>query len=155
NLVMPGEEEGKGLAEMREKVFKIWLAAPQVTVIGYSFGVHSSLSYDRIWLDAFVEAFRANSTASIHVLSPDATELRDELASRVGRIVNIYEWPLNWFALAVTLLKTAERQGCSSMTELRPHARQVEVLYDRLTRSKSAATLATLLTPGDPEVRLK
>lgn len=103
-LVMPGEEEGKELAEMRERVLKVWLAAPQVTAIGYSFGIHSSLNYDRIWLETFIEAFRINKKAPIHVLSPDAAGLRDELAAALKRTVNVHAWPLNWHILSLALM---------------------------------------------------
>jgi hypothetical protein len=34
-------------------------------VIGYRFGLGSSLDYDRVWLDTFVEAMARNSSAAV------------------------------------------------------------------------------------------
>lgn len=138
DLVMPGEEEGAKLASMRDKVLKLWLGAPQVTVIGYSFGIRSALNYDRVWLDTFVEALRTNHRAAVHILAPDAVALRAQLAEQLKRTVNVHAWPVNWYALALAMLKIAERRKCSTAAQLRRHATEVQTLYEDLARRASA-----------------
>jgi len=138
DLVMPGEEEEPKLASMRDKVLKLWLGARQVTVIGYSFGIQSSLNYDRVWLDTFVEALRTNHRAAVHVVAPDAVALRAQLAEQLKRTVNVHAWPVNWYALALAMLKIAERRRCSTAAELRRHAAEVQTLYEELARRASA-----------------
>jgi hypothetical protein len=138
-LVMPGEEEGKKLAAMRERVLEVWLSASQAVVIGYSFGIRSALSYDRVWLDSFIEAFRANDSAAVHLVAPDAEFLRGEIAERLKRSVNVHAWPLNWHTFSVALLRVAAINKCSNTLELRRHAEDVRVLYQSLAHGPIAA----------------
>ena len=116
-LVMPGEEESTILASMRERVFSIWRHATAAIVIGYSFGIGSELEYDRVWLDMFVEAFRVNSEAAVHLLSPAADWLRGEMTERLQRSVNVHAWSINWHALTTNLLQGAARHGLARMSE--------------------------------------
>jgi len=52
--------------------------------------------------------------------------------------VNVHAWPVNWYALALAMLKIAERRRCSTAAELRRHAAEVQTLYEELARRASA-----------------
>ena len=127
-LVMPGEEESTSLASMREKVFDTWRRATAAIVIGYSFGIGSDLDYDRVWLDIFTEAFRINSQAAIHLLSPAAVWLRGELTERLQRSVNVHAWPLNWHTFTAGLLRCASTHGLARMSEFGSSPTAMEAL---------------------------
>jgi hypothetical protein len=128
-LVMPGEEESPHLASTREAIFEIWCHAPQVIIIGYSFGPTSSLDYDRVWLDTFAEAFRVNTQATIHLIAPNALWLRGELVERLKRTVNVHAWPLNWHAFACALLHCARLRNSARIAELRIRLDTLDRLY--------------------------
>jgi hypothetical protein len=107
NLILPGEETDPALCAAREKVLQLWMAAPSLIVVGYSFGLASHVSYDEVWLDSFVEACSRNSEAPVHILSPDAHMLRRALCDRIQREINIFAWPVKWNVLASVLLEMA------------------------------------------------
>lgn len=86
------EEEDERLVQTRDRVLELWRGSSHVVLIGYSFGIRSTLSYDRVWLDSFVEAFRINNKATVHIVDPDAASLRGELAERIKRTVNVHAW---------------------------------------------------------------
>jgi hypothetical protein len=132
SLVMPGEEEAPTLRAMRERVLELWLAAPAVIVIGYSFGMNQTISYDRIWLDIFTEAMTRNAVAPVHIVSPSAVEIRGELAGRLRREINVFAWPLNWHLFALSVIRVAHCYGLSTIAALRPHAEAVAAKYRRL-----------------------
>ena len=131
-LVMPGEEDAPAHATMRERVFQLWLGTEQAIIIGYRFGLGSDRAYDRIWLDTFVEAFRENKRATIHILDPDALGLRSQLTDLLRRAVNVHAWPLNWYALSHALLEAARLHDCARLHELRVHANTLDRLYHRV-----------------------
>jgi hypothetical protein len=103
NLVMPGEEEAPALTAMRKQVLGLWLATPAIIIIGYSFGINQTISYDRIWLDIFPEAMTHNAGAPVHIVSPSAEEIRGELTGRLRRAIYIFAWPLNWYLFALCI----------------------------------------------------
>jgi hypothetical protein len=104
-LVLPGEEESAAMTMMREKVLHLWLTSPIAIVVGYSFGLASGIQYDRVWLDTFVEAFSRNPDAPIHIISPDAVAIVEQLRDRMHRRINMFSWPLCWDVLAEMLLE--------------------------------------------------
>lgn len=138
-LVMPGEEDGKHLAEMRDKVLKTWLEARQVVVIGYSFGIGSPSNYDRVWLDAFVEALQTNQNAAVHIVDPDAARLRGELVERLKRTVNVHAYPVSWYGFSTALLAVAAKRGCTTVAELRSCADDILSAYQSFERRLAAA----------------
>jgi hypothetical protein len=105
-LVLPGEEESAAMSKMRERVLSLWLASPIAIVVGYSLGLASSIQYDRVWLDTFVEAFSGNPEAPVHIISPDAGAIVEQLRERMHRSTNVFAWPLRWDVLAEILLQT-------------------------------------------------
>lgn len=119
-ICMPGEEERPEYAPVRERIFNLWLNAGSIVVVGYSFGIGSQLRYDRIWLDAFVTAMSHNRTASIHVVSPDALELREQLCELLAhrQHVNVHAWPLRWDVFSKALLREARNSGARSVVDL-------------------------------------
>lgn len=132
NLVLPGEEEAPVLRTVRERVLKLWLVAPAIIIIGYSFGMSQTARYDRIWLDIFIEAMTSNKIAPVHIISPSAAEIRGELAGRLRREINVFAWPLNWYLFACSVLRIAHCQGVRTIAELRPHADAVAAKYRSL-----------------------
>jgi hypothetical protein len=130
-LVMPGEEEGPALHDVRERVLNLWLAARHAIIIGYSFGLGSGLDYDKIWLDTFVEAFARNPAAPIHIVSPDADELRGELTEQLHRSLNIHSWPFSWYALSSALLLRTQELGARDLNALLQHPQSVLDLYNQ------------------------
>jgi hypothetical protein len=124
-LVMPGEENGRRLTGMRERILECWLSARAVVVIGYRFGLGSSLDYDRVWLDTFVEAMTRNSAAAVHIVDPDAQRLCGEISERIKRWLNVYPWPYRWEALSTAILRRAREREVSAMRDLRGHAESV------------------------------
>jgi len=137
-LVMPGEEESPRLHAAREDVLRLWMSATVGVVVGYSFGLGSALRYDRVWLDTFVEAFRRNGRP-VHVLSPDATHIRGEIAELLDRTVDVYAWPCSWHALSRALLASARMHDAARLSELRIHEAVLERLYHRFLESPLAA----------------
>lgn len=130
NVAMPGEEELPKYNDVRERVFSLWRKAGAVVVIGYSFGLGSDLRYDRAWCDAFEEAMRENSTASVHVLDPNAEELQARLGDRIGGL-RVFEWPFRWKQLSRLFLTLARATSAKSILELRDR-------WDDIIRSVSA-----------------
>lgn len=118
DLVFPGEEEAAESADVRERVFRIWRTASHFVVVGYSFGLLSGLTYDRVWLDSFVEAARVNASASIHIVDPRATELAEAIADRVERKANVFAWPVSWYHLSRLLLRRASSTGADGIGRL-------------------------------------
>lgn len=139
-LVMPGEEERPEHAEMREQVFQFWLHAGTVVIIGYSFGLASALSYDRVWLDAFVTAMRDNRNASIHIVAPDASRLRELLCENVGRGTNVHAWPFKWNLLSAAMLEQARIDNASSMLALFDRGSQILQRYADRERAHESAS---------------
>lgn len=137
-LVLPGEEEESRLRTVRERVFNLWRTAPCVTVIGYSFGLHSGLRYDQVWLDTFVAAMTVNNGAAVHILSPDAQHLREELAESLKRTINVHAWPFSWKAVADALEVAAKRARASTIEALCRDRSALELL-DRAVRAAPAA----------------
>jgi len=127
-LVLPGEEEAPRLRRVREKVLRLWESALSVTVIGYSFGLNSGLRYDQVWLDTFVEAMKLNKRAPLHILSPDAEDLRGHLVERIKRTINVHAWPYRWNALAAALETTSRRARARTIDELRVDAAALDIL---------------------------
>ena len=128
-LVMPGEENERRLARVRERVLECWLSARAVVVIGYRFGLGSILDYDRVWLDTFVEAMTRNSHAAVHILDPDAVRLCGDISERIKRQLNVFPWPLRWEALASAILRRARERGSAAMHDLRGHAEVIFGMY--------------------------
>jgi hypothetical protein len=118
-LVMPEEENGPELHSVREHVFALWLAAPIVVIVGYSFGRGQAIDYDRVWFDAFVEAMKRNTTAPVHIIAPDTLRLRSELSEALKRTINIHSWALSWHALACAILRAAGQHGIRGTDDLR------------------------------------
>ena len=118
-LVMPGEETSSCLSTMRERVFNLWLDATSVVVVGYSFGIGSGLDYDAVWRETFAEAMRVNRRAPIHIIGPNAVDLRERLVDMIERPLTIHAWPLSWRDLASELLDLAREQGISRPNQLR------------------------------------
>jgi hypothetical protein len=135
-LVMPGEEEGQALAEVRERVLATWIAAPAVVVIGYSFGLGYDLDYDRVWLDTFAEAMSRNRAAPIYIIAPDAARIRGEIVERIKREVNVHDWPYRWDLLARALLGVAHSQRVGMAGQLRRHTDQILSAYNDLARPR-------------------
>lgn len=133
-LVMPGEEEDPEHAEMRERVFQLWLGARAVVVIGYTFGLGSTLSYDRAWLDAFVAAMRDNPNASIHIVDPEASSLRELLCEQVGRGMNVHAWALKWNVLSAAMLEQARAANAPSIIALAADGSRILQRYADKTR---------------------
>lgn len=139
-LVMPGDEEGPRLADTREEVLRVWLGATQAVIIGYSFGLRSRLDYDRVWLDTFTEAFSVNAGAPVHIVSPDADELRLQLADRIKRSVNVHSWPWSWYDLSRCLLRCARIAGASKVEDLLGQQTTLDRLCRELAHEDPAAT---------------
>ena len=137
-LVLPGEEEAPRLRFVREKVFELWRSAASVTVIGYSFGLNSGLRYDQVWLDTFVEAMTLNKAAPVHILSPDAGDLRGQLVDRLKRTINVYAWPFRWNVVAAALDAAARRARAPMIHTLRLDRLAMEQL-NRTLRDESVA----------------
>jgi hypothetical protein len=116
---MPEEENGPKLHSIREHVFALWLGAPVAIIVGYSFGRGQAVDYDRVWFDAFVEAMKRNTRASIHIIAPDTSRLRSELSEALKRTLNIYGWPLSWHALARAILRVARQNRIRDAVHLR------------------------------------
>lgn len=138
-LVMPEEEVSSRLEPVRQQVLDQWLNAPSVVVIGYRFGRGGTVEYDRIWWEIFVEAMRRNQGAPIHIVSPDASDLRGELADALGRSINVHGWQMKWNVLATAILQTAVSREVSSMHDLRRHAMLVAKHYQALDIASEAA----------------
>lgn len=119
-LVMPGEENAPELHLMRERVLALWLGSPVAIIVGYTFGRGQPIDYDRVWFDTFVEAMKRNAKASIHIIAPDASRLRGELAEALKRTINVHAWPLSWHALARAILRVARQHGIRNAKRLRP-----------------------------------
>jgi hypothetical protein len=94
-------------------------------VIGYRFGLGSSLDYDRVWLDTFVEAMARNSSAAVHIVDPDAARLCGGISQRIKRSVHVYPWPFRWEVLATAILRRARHSSVSAMRDLRGHAEPI------------------------------
>jgi hypothetical protein len=137
-LVMPGGEEAPDLRRIRESVLGVWLEAPVCVVVGYSFGLGSRLAYDRVWLDTFVEAFQRNGV-SLHFIGPDATSIREQIADRVKRSVDLHSWPCSWYAMSRALLASARMHNCRALGELRVHEATLDRLYSLLLERGVAA----------------
>jgi hypothetical protein len=118
-LVMPEEENGPELHSVREHIFALWLAAPIVVIVGYSFGRGQAIDYDRVWFDAFVEAMKRNTMAPIHIIAPDTSRLRSELSEALKRTISIHGWALSWHALACAILRAAGQHGIRGADDLR------------------------------------
>jgi len=128
-LVMPEEENGPKLHSIREHVFALWLNAPVVIIIGYSFGRGQSVDYDRVWFDTFVEAMKRNTRAPIHIIAPDTSRLRIELSEALKRTINIHGWPLSWHALARAILKVARQHGICDAKRFRRFLDEIRQNY--------------------------
>ena len=97
-------------------------------VIGYSFGINSGLRYDQVWLDSFVEALSVNTAAAIHIVAPDANQLRGELVERLKRTVNVHAWPFRWNTVATALEDAARQARVPTMDALRLDRQAMETL---------------------------
>jgi hypothetical protein len=137
-LVMPGEEDASHHAPLRDQVFSLWRRAPCTVVIGYRFGLGSSQDYDRVWLDTFVEAFKVNSNSPLHVIAPNAEEIRSALAERTKRTITIHAWPLNWYALSRVLLAAARLHNLTRIRDLRKHQATLDRAYAAVAERSSA-----------------
>jgi hypothetical protein len=129
-LVMPGEEDSPSQRDMHERVFRVWLSASDVVIVGYSFGVGSSLGYDRVWLDAFIEAMRDRPRTTIHVVSPDPNALREHICECIGRGVNVHSWPFMWNVLAEAMLEIARAANASSVMALAESGQRIRAAYE-------------------------
>lgn len=139
-VVMPGEEERPEYAEMRERVFQLWLRAGTIVIIGYSFGLGSTLSYDRIWLNAFVTAMRDNLDAPIHIIAPDASILRDHLCELMHREINVHAWPFKWNLLSAAMSEQARINNASSILALFDCGSQILEGYAHRARAHESAS---------------
>jgi hypothetical protein len=138
-LVMPGEENAPKHHHMRERVFELWRSAPSVIVIGYSFGLGYTIDYDGVWLDIFSEAMIRNTKAAVHILSPDASRVRAELAERIKRTVNVHAHPLRWDILSRSVISACHAQRLNSIAALRPHAESIAEAYYRIADNEGYA----------------
>lgn len=137
-LVLPGEETSPALGPVREEVLGLWMKAPSIVVVGYSFGLVSHASYDEIWLDSFAEACSRNSEAPVHIIAPDAKMLRQALCERIQRSINVFAWPLKWNVLSSVLLEMAARPKLLSALRINTDsmqsmARQISERSERAT----------------------
>lgn len=139
-LVVPGEEEGQALSQMREAVLHLWMNAPIIVVIGYSFGLASDIDYDRVWLDTLVEACSRNRPAPIHVIAPDADRLVARVSDLLDRRIDIFAWSYRWNVLADVLLKVAASQGMAPLASIRVGADACEQAVDEINRRTAEAT---------------
>lgn len=130
-LVMIGEEDSRATQSVRDQVAAEWLACEAVLIVGYSFGIGSTLDYDRVWRELFVDAMRRNPVP-IHVLTPDASVLCGALSEEVERSLNIFPWSLSWHAFAQALVSVASEDRVSSIAELVQHERQLQERYCEL-----------------------
>jgi hypothetical protein len=128
-LVMPEEENAPELHLMRERVLAMWLCAPVAIIVGYSFGRGQAIDYDRVWFDTFVEAMKRNAKASIHIIAPDTSRLRGELAEALRRTINVHAWPLSWHTLARAILRVACQHGIRDSKHLRPFGDTIRQSY--------------------------
>ena len=126
-LVLPGEEQCQALRDIREEVLKLWMTANSLVVVGYSFGISSRGSYDSVWLDTFSEACIQNPATAVHIISPDAEELRQAICDRIGRTVNVFAWSSRWDVLSRVLLRAA---NCISkpLSSLRCNRAEMELM---------------------------
>lgn len=138
-VTMPGEEELAKYSAVRERVFDLWRSAAAIVAIGYSFGLGAAIRYDRAWLDAFEEAMKGNSAAPVHVIDPNAEEIRARLGDRIGGI-RVFAWPFRWNELSQALLATARDSSVMSVVELRHSWKEISRRVKELALAALAAS---------------
>lgn len=135
-VILPGEESSESTKPVRDRVFKLLLHATVVVIIGYRFGL-GAVGYDRVWLELFVEAMRANA-CSIHVIDPDAQGLCARLAEEINLKVNLFPWPLRWNAFANVLLQLRRELGVPQVLQLLPEYRRLLRRYEQTINAEGA-----------------
>lgn len=129
SVVLLGEEGHLVCGELRRKVHTWWRCAGTIVIVGYSFGLGSTLNYDAIWLEEFVDAIGTGGTP-IHIVDPRATTIRNELSERLGRAINVFSWPLSWLSLSRAILKVSNSSGAATMSEMFKYEREIRRSYD-------------------------
>jgi hypothetical protein len=130
-LVLPGEEDGAALKDMREKVLRLWLKARSFVVVGYSFGLSSRLRYDAVWLDTFAEVCSRNREAPVHIIAPDAQLLQQAVCDRIERSLNVFAWQVRWNVLSQVILESTNG-GRVPISALRLGRAQMESMVERM-----------------------
>jgi len=100
-----------------------------VVAIGFSFGI---AGYDRAWQEIFIDAMKRNRVP-VHIIMPQAQEVRGQMAERLRREIDLFAWPMKWKALAAAMLQEHRISELTpSLWDFRRLAHEYRRLAERL-----------------------